>query len=50
MRIFLNIFTVDLWENFFIDFLDPIKQAPALRIKLTEDDSILTLDQLKECS
>ena len=28
--IFLNIFTVDLWENFFFDFLEPIKQALAL--------------------
>ena len=27
---FLNIFTVNLWENFFFHFLDPIKQAPAL--------------------
>ena len=28
MGIFLNIFTVDLWETKFFDFLDPIKQAP----------------------
>ena len=26
----MNIFTVDLWEKGFFDFLDPIKQAPAL--------------------
>ena len=31
MGIFLNIFMVDLWEIFFFDFLDPIKQAPALK-------------------
>ena len=31
MGIFLNIFTADLWENFFFDFLDPIKQAPAFK-------------------
>ena len=30
MGIFLNIFTVDLWERIFFNFLDPIKQAPAL--------------------
>ena len=24
---------VDLWENIFFDFLDPIKQAPALKEK-----------------
>ena len=30
MGIFLNIFTVDLWEEKIFDFLDPIKQAPAL--------------------
>ena len=27
MGILLNIFTVDLWEIFFFDFVDPIKQA-----------------------
>ena len=27
----MNIFTVDLWENFFFDFFDPIKQTPALK-------------------
>ena len=31
MGIFLNIFTVDLWEIFFFDFLDPVKQAPVLK-------------------
>ena len=28
----MNIFMVDLREKFFFDFLDPIKQAPALTV------------------
>ena len=32
VAIFLNIFTIDLWETFFFEFFDPIKQAPALNV------------------
>ena len=42
MGIFLNIFTVDLWEKFFFDFLNPIKQAPALKIYQGTDMRVFT--------
>ena len=39
MGIFLNIFTVDLWEKNFFDFLDPIQNL-SLLIKLTCDEKV----------